>query len=209
MSLATVEQLRLFIQNPDLDEDVATQALATATSYLQMIAGQQFEFVSQETVLLVGGRRMLPLPQGPLIMNGDEPLAVSEVSVPGVPGAELAEGVGYVRVGSQLLRMSGGGGLAPLRARYPVWAPWVEVTYSHGYLTAPGWLTDIVLGAAAVLAAPPAVEGQVESRTVGGMSETYAVSSTDSGSAPWMDLIRAKLIAVGLLADGAFTIEPV
>lgn len=201
-ALATTSQLRDRLQDPNLDEGFAMQALLDASGLVRGVSGQEFSFVSQETVLLAGGRPELTLPQAPAVVDDDNPLLVVELADYGTGSFTAAEGTNFRRVGDRLLWLSGLTS-APIWRRGPGWASWVQVTYSHGYKVIPDWLTAIVLDVAQVFATNPT---GLRSRQVGAMTDVYSNESLAAPAALMAD-IAAKLAAVGAISTAAFTVD--
>src|SRR4051794_26398596 len=96
-ALATTSQLRDRLQDPNLDEGFAMQALLDASGLVRGVSGQEFSFVSQETVLLAGGRPELTLPQAPAVVDDDNPLLVVELADYGTGSFTAAEGTNFRR----------------------------------------------------------------------------------------------------------------
>ncbi len=157
-SLAIPAQLASRLQM-DVDTSTAQLALDGASGFVRAIARQQIDFVSQETVILRGGERILRLPQRPAVVDtGPNLLIVTEIGEFGGVNVSMVEDRDYSRIGNELTRgypwwwnqtqrLMGFPRFRPLG----VWAPKVQVTYSHGYVTIPDDIVAIVLDAAAVL----------------------------------------------------------
>jgi hypothetical protein len=78
-SLATPAQLASRLKQ-DVDTATAQLALDGASGFVRILAKQQFDFVSQETVILKGNERILTLPQRPAVVDsGPNLLTVTEV----------------------------------------------------------------------------------------------------------------------------------
>jgi hypothetical protein len=109
--------------------------------------------------VLRGGERVLTLPQRPLVVDtGPNLLTVTELGEFGGIDIPMVENRDYSRVGSELTRgypwwwnntqrLMGYPRARPLG----VWAPRVQVTYSHGFATIPDDVVSVVLDAACVL----------------------------------------------------------
>lgn len=208
-ALATTTQLaaRLQLDPAALNTTAATQALTDASGLVRALARQQIDFVAQETLILTGGERILALPQRPVVVDGSNPLAVVELGDYGGINFTMLEGRDFVRTGDQLkrgypwwyntsTRLMGW----PWRRPLGVWAPRVQVTYSHGYQTVPDVVVGFVLSAAATLYTNP---GLLRSFTIDDYAETYATETLgmDVGS------LRRALSATGV-RRGAFSVRP-
>jgi hypothetical protein len=91
-------------------------------------------------------------------------------------------------------------------ARPPgVWAPRVQVTYSHGYQVIPDELRAIVTGVAVRLATNPQ---NLRTEQVGGVSVTWASESLRTPR-DLTDDIRVQLKAIGIRRGGAFSARTV
>jgi hypothetical protein len=156
-NLATPAQLASRLQQ-DVDTSTATDVLTHASGLVRAVARQQFDFVSQETVVLRGDERTVRLPQRPLVMDGSNPLTVTELGEFGGIDVPMIENRDYSRIGNELTRgypwwwnntqrLMGYPRTRPLG----VWAHRVQVTYSHGYTTIPDDVVSLVLDAASVL----------------------------------------------------------
>lgn len=158
-ALATTSQLASRLQM-DLDASTAQDAVDQASGWVRAIGRQQYDFVSQETVVLRGGERVLALPQRPLVVDtGPNLLTVTELGEFGGINISMIENRDYSRTGNELTRgypwwwtttstrLMGYPRARPLG----VWAPRVQVTYSHGYATIPTDIIGAVLDIAAVL----------------------------------------------------------
>lgn len=177
------------------DQDAVTHA----SGLVRAIARQQFDFVSQETVVLRGGERVLTLPQRPAVVDtGPNPLTVVEVGEFGGIDITMLENRDFSRYGNELTRgypwwwnstqrLMGYPRTRPLG----VWAPKVRVTYSHGYATIPDDIVSLVLDAAAVLYDNPT---GLRSFTIDDYTETKAQEVL---GAAMVDSIRIKLGIAG------------
>lgn len=204
-SLATPAQLASRVQG-DVDTATAQLALDNASGLIRAVARQQFDFVSQETVILVGTGQILVLPQRPIVVDGTNPLTVTELGDFGAIDFTLVEGRDFVRVGNELKRgfpywWTGTSRLMgwPLRRPLGVWAPRVQVTYSHGYTTIPDDVVALTLDVAQALYTNP--QG-LRSMTIDDYSETRA---TEMLGAATVESIKARLGATGR-RRGAFSI---
>lgn len=132
-------------------------AVDKASGLVRAIARQQFDFVSQETVILAGASKKLTLPQRPVVVDaGPNLLTVIELGDFGGVNFTLLDGRDYTRIGEELTRgqpwyytvRTGGWPYSRVRG---VWTPRVQVTYSHGYTTVPDEVQSCVLDAASAL----------------------------------------------------------
>jgi len=198
-SLATTAQLTSRLQQGTLDPTAAGDALTYGSGLVRAIARQQFDFVSQETVILRGGERVLVLPQRPLVVDaGPNLLTVVELGEFGGINISMLENRDYSRIGSELTRGYPWWWNTSQRTMgYPrtrplgVWAPRVQVTYSHGYVTVPDDVVSVVLDAAAVLYDNPTA---LRSFTIDDYTETKA---SEVLGAAMVDSIRVKLGITG------------
>jgi hypothetical protein len=202
-SLATPSQLASRVQG-DVDTASAELALANASGLIRAIARQYFEFVSQETVDLVGNGRILVLPQRPAVVDGPNPLTVVELGDFGIPDATLLEGRDFERLGNELTRGYPSWWAGSRLQGWPgrpigLWAPRVRVTYSHGYTTIPDDIVALCLDIAQALFTNP--EG-LRSMSIDDYSETRA---SEMLGAATVESIKARLGATGR-RRGAFTI---
>lgn len=157
LALATPAQLASRLQM-DVDTASAELALAGASGFVRAIARQTFSFVSQETVILRGTEQVLRLPQRPAVVDtGSNLLTVVELAEFGGVELTMVEDRDYSRVGNELSRGYPWWGTNTRLMGYPrtrplgVWAPRVQVTYSHGYATIPDDVVAVVLDAASVI----------------------------------------------------------
>jgi hypothetical protein len=183
LTLATPAQLRARLQNPDLPDDVATRVIADASARVRAISGQVFDYIEDDTVELTGGLYDVVLPQRPLIVDEAHPITVGERRYGTVWSPSLLEGYAYIRNGAVLRRV------------YGPWPASVRVTYTHGYLTAPDWLTGLVLDVAVSFSVNP--QG-LRSETVGGIALTYAAETVTSDVAA---MVKARLAEMGLYRE--------
>jgi hypothetical protein len=197
-SLATPSQLASRLQQ-DVDTATAQLALDGASGLVRAIARQQFDFVSQETVVLRGGERVLTLPQRPLVVDsGPNLLTVVELGEFGGINMTMVENRDFSRIGNELTRgypwwwnqtqrLMGYPRALPLG----VWTPRVQVTYSHGYTTIPDDVLSCVLDAGSVLYDNPTA---LRSVSIDDYSETKAQEVL---GAAMVDQIRMKLGIAG------------
>lgn len=196
-ALVTTSQLASRIQM-SLDASSAQEAVDKASGLVRAIARQQFDFVSQETVILKGNERVLTLPQRPAVVDGTNPLTVVEIGEFGGIDVPMVEDRDYSRLGNELTRgypwwwSSTERLMGWPRSRFSgVWAPRVRVTYSHGYATVPDDVQSVVLDVASVLYDNPT---GLRSISIDDYSETKAVELL---GAAMVDSIRAKLGVTG------------
>lgn len=201
--LATPEALASRLQK-DVDTATATDALTQAGELIRRISRQQIDFVSQETITIGGGERILTLPQRPLIVDGSNLLTIVEKAYFGGVDISMVEGRDYMRLGNELTRgypwwwqtkLMGW----PYRRPLGVWAPQVQVTYSHGYSVIPDDIVLFTLDVAQMMYANPLL---LRSVTVGGYSETYASEILGKTT---VDGIKNALAATGR-RRGSFSI---
>lgn len=204
MDLITVPQLasRLQVDSALIDVDVAELAVRTASGLIRAVSRQQVTFVSQETVTLAGGERILTLPQRPLVVDVANPLTVVEVDQFGGLTRTAVEGTDYSRIGNELTRgwpwWWTGAQTWPFRP-LGVWQPTVRVTYSHGYQVVPDGIVSVALDVAQSLYSNP--EG-LRAQSIGDYSETYA---SELLGAATVGTLRTALRGIGL-RRGAFSI---
>jgi hypothetical protein len=196
--LATMEQLASRLQTDvgSLNLEAAERNLADSSGLVRAIGRQEFSFVSQETIELPGDTQILTLPQRPLVVDVGNPLTVVEVGEFGSLDLVAVEGRDYVRRGDELrrgqpywsnTRLQGW----PYHRPHGVWAPWVRVTYSHGYAVIPDDLVAIVLDVAQALQSNPT---GLRSWSVPEYSETYA---TELLGAATVGSIKDRLVVTG------------
>ena len=197
-ALATVAQLTSRLQQGTLDPTAAQDAVTHGSGLVRAIARQQFDFVSQETVVLRGGERVLTLPQRPLVVDDTNPLTVVEVGEFGGVDITMVEDRDFSRIGNELTRgypwwwnstqrLMGYPRTRPLG----VWAPRVRVTYSHGYATIPDDVISVVLDAAAALYDNPTA---LRSVSIDDYTETKA---SEVLGAAMVESISVKLATTG------------
>jgi len=197
-ALVTTSQLASRLQM-DLDAATAQLAVDGASGLVRAVARQTISFVSQETVVLTGGERVLTLPNRPAIVDGSNPLTVTELGEFGGTDVPMIENRDYSRVGNELTRgypwwwnntqrLMGYPRARPLG----IWTPRVRVTYSHGYQTIPDEIQSCVLDAAAVLYDNPT---GLRSFSIDDYTETKA---TEVLGAAMVEAIRDKLGVIGV-----------
>lgn len=196
-ALVTTSQLASRLQM-DLDASTAQDAVDKASGLVRAVARQQFDFVSQETIILTGGTKKLVLPQRPAVIDsGANPLVVVELGDFGGVNFNCLDGRDFVRVGEELtrgqpwyytVRVMGW----PYTRVRGVWAPRVQVTYSHGYTAVPDEVQSFVLDAAVVLYDNPTGLRSVQ---IDDYTETKAVEVL---GAAMVQAIRDKLGLVGV-----------
>lgn len=178
--LATSEDLRAWMQDPDIDEATATVVLAAASGHVRGAVGQDLSLTWGDTVVLDGvAEQWLSLPQRPVI-------AVTAVTINGatVPSAD------WTLSGSRLYRWAGWNRVLVMTAStsYGRAPTLVAVTYDHGYPEIPDDIKGATLAMAADILANP----------TGLLSEniddyTWRRSDTTTGTAAGMllrDVVR-------------------
>lgn len=197
VSLVTATQLADRLQIT-LDAETAALAVNGASGMVRSIGRQTYSFVSQETIDLIGGGRILTLPERPAVVDGSNPLTVVEAAYFGAQALTLTAGTDFERVGNELTRgWPWWWGNSSRLMGWPyilprgVWAPKVTVTYSHGYATVPDDIQKITLDIASALYSNP--EG-LRSHGIDDFNETYAAEVL---GAVTVEGIRKQLTAVG------------
>lgn len=190
----------------DLDLGRAVPALKHASGLVRGASGgQRLEFVSQETVILCGGEQVLALPQRPAVVDIDNPLTVVELDDFGGVDFAAVEDRDFSRIGNELTRghpwmratrLAGWPHNRPLG----IWAPRVQVTYSHGYPVIPDEIESIVLDIAQSFYDNPS---GLRSFTTPEYSETYA---TEVLGVRTVKGIKSALTDLGYRRSGAFSI---
>ncbi|HEY9412230.1 MAG TPA: hypothetical protein VIP77_21810 [Jiangellaceae bacterium] len=145
---------------------------------------QRISFQADDTIEVPGGDRVLRVPQRPLVVDAAHTLTVVEVGEFGAPDLPAVEGTDFVRIGNELTR----GHPYYLRTRtlgWPwarvlgVWAPIVRLTYSHGYISIPDDIVDVVLELASVNVTN--VDG-LRSESIDDYSRTFATETVGGAS---------------------------
>lgn len=198
-SLVTTSQLASRLQQ-DLDTSTAQLAVDSASGLVRAIARQQFDLIHQETVVIKGGERVLTLPERPLVFDPvTDPLTVIELGEFGGINITMVENRDYSRIGNELTRGYPWWWNSTQRLMgYPrtrptgVWAPRVQVTYSHGSATVSDAVQSIVLDAAAVLYDNPT---GLRSVSIDDYTETKA---TEVLGAAMVQSIQIKLGVIGV-----------
>lgn len=206
--LITTEQLaaRLHIDVADLDTAAADLAIRGASGIVRGLTRQTISLVEGDTVLLAGGKRILTLPQRPVVVDETHALTVVEVGDFGAPDYPMVADRDFTRLGDQLTRGQPWWNTSrlmgwPWSRTLGVWAPRVRVTYSHGYATIPDDIIDACLDAAAPIYDNPSRLRQV---TIDDYTETYA---SEVLGAALVENLKKKL---GLLGRrrGAWSVTP-
>lgn len=162
--LATVAELRTFLDDPTLDEERSELFLRIASGEVRGYTGQLFDYVEDDEVILNGrGTKILLLPELPIV-------AVTEV-LEGYATADQATVNGPLTTSpvyewdedGVLERIDGG--VFRRRRR------WYRITYDHGYPVVPDDLKGVVLRVAGRAFDSP--EG-VRQETLGRYSYTLA-----------------------------------
>lgn len=184
--LATVADLEDAMQRPtgSLDTTQATLALRRASARVRRYTRQDLSFVAGDTIEIPGGEKVLRVPQRPLVVDGSNPLTVTELADFSGIEWEALEGRDYSRLGSELTR--GYPWQAPSRLMgWPwnrplgVWAPKIRLIYSHGYADIPDDILDVVLDLATMTLSNPE---NLRSVAIDDYSRTFA-SETIGGAA--------------------------
>lgn len=165
--LASVEELRLFLDDPTIDEDRATFLLTTASGEVRAATGLLFDWTEGDVVTLDGpGTTVLLLPEVPVAA------VISVVEHPGRSSElELLEDDSFDWSADGLLQRIDG---ARFSRRYRSYA----VTYDHGFETIPDEVKAVVLRAAA---RPLNNPDNVRSETLGRYSYTLAGETAGVG----------------------------
>lgn len=218
LAFATVADLRLRVQDPNLDSAVAQAAIDQASGLIRSLARQTFDFVAGDVVELAGGDRVLVLPERPVVVDATHPLTVEILSESGQFWAST-EGNGWYRQADRLIRrwptqwmpQSGTAAMqmsASLWGGTPapgVWPERVRVSYSHGYQSVgalPPGLQSLVLDTATALVSNPM---KLRSEQVGGVAITWAAESMRS-HASLVSGIKADLKLLGIRRGGVFSV---
>lgn len=199
--LATLDALadRLDVEVTDLNVSKADGALANASGIVRSLSGpprQDLEFVSQETVILTGGTRVLTLPQRPAVVDGSNPLTAVELGDFGATDLTAVEGRDFERAGNELRRGYPWWWTSrfmgwPYNRPLGTWAQRVQVTYSHGYTTIPSEIASITLDIAQQMYENPM---GARALRIDDYSEDYA---RETLGALTVDGIRARLAGMG------------
>ena len=181
--LATTDQLRVYMQVPELAAESANLALRIASATIRRFTRQTITFVANDTVELMGGEQVLKLPQRPVVVDADHPLTVVElVDSTGleIPAIENRD---FVRFGAELHRGESwpNSRLMGWPRRYPtgIWAERVRVIYSHGEQEVPDELVGVCLDLASATMSNPR---RHRSESSGAVSVTYTVETFGTGS---------------------------
>lgn len=199
---------RLGVEVADLDLAKAQLAIRCGSGIVRALAGpprQDLEFVSQETIELRGGQRVLTLPQRPAVVDGDNPLTVVEIGDFGAIDFVAVEGRDFERLGNELTRGYPYWGTTRLQGwphnrSFGAWTQRVRVTYSHGYVTITDEIQSIVLDIAQMQYDNPL---RLRSVRIDDYSEDFA---TEALGQLTVDGIRAQLSGMGY-RRGAHSIQ--
>ncbi|MFI2612056.1 hypothetical protein [Kitasatospora sp. NPDC018619] len=179
--LATVDDLQAAMQR-SVDPTQAALAIRRASAQVRRYTRQTLTFVSQETIVLPGGERVLRLPDRPLVVDDQNPLAIVELADLGGVEITCLENRDYLRLGDELTRgypwYAPGRLMGWPRRNLGVWAPRVRITYSHGYRDVPDDILDVVLDLATMSMTNP--QG-LRQETIDDYSRTFA-SETIGGA---------------------------
>lgn len=172
-ALATVADAATF--GYSLDPDTGPMLLERASARVRGYTKQTISRVTDDVVTLPVIGRTVRLPQRP----ADKPTRVKIGGVVFLENTAWTWDAVYQRITH----------LNPyiVSANFTGWTQaherQVEVTYSHGYVTVPEELKEVVCAIASRLAsATSGMEGGVRSEAVGGVSVTYAAESLDMAS---------------------------
>jgi hypothetical protein len=180
--LATADDLQTAMQRT-VDSAQAALALRRASARVRRHMRQTVTFVQGDTVILNGGDRVLRLPERPLVVDDANPLTVVELADLGGVQIDCLEQRDYVRSGDELTRgypwYAPGRLMGWPRRNLGVWAPRVQITYSHGYTELPDDIMDVVLDLAAMNLTNPQ---NLRSESIDDYSRTFA-SETIGGMA--------------------------
>jgi hypothetical protein len=179
--LAQVADLQAAMQRP-IDPTQAALAIRRASARVRRWTRQTITVVQGETIVLPGGDRVLRLPDRPLIVDANNPLAVVELADLGGVQITCIENRDYIRTGDELTRgypwYAPGRLMGWPRRNLGVWAPRVQITYSHGYQDVPDDIVDVVLDLATMNLTNP--QG-LRQETIDDYSRTFA-SETIGGA---------------------------
>ncbi|MFJ2579972.1 hypothetical protein [Kitasatospora aureofaciens] len=179
--LAQVADLQSAMQRT-IDPTQAALAIRRASAQVRRYTRQTITVVSQETIVLPGGDRVLRVPDRPLIVDANNPLTVVELADLGGMQITCIEGRDYLRLGDELTRgypwYAPGRLMGWPRRNLGIWAPRVQLTYSHGYTDIPDDIMDVVLDLATMSMTNP--QG-LRQETIDDYSRTFA-SETIGGA---------------------------
>jgi hypothetical protein len=189
--LAQVADLQTAMQRT-IDPTQAALAIRRASARVRRYTRQTLSFVSQETIVLPGGDRVLRVPDRPLVVDASNPLTVIELADLGGVQINCLENRDFLRLGDELTRgypwYAPGRLMGWPRRNLGVWAPRVQITYSHGYQTVPDDIADVVLDLATMSLTNPQALRQ---ETIDDYSRTFA--SETIGGAVLTDAHKAAL----------------
>lgn len=150
--LASTDDLAAALQR-SVDPTQAALAIRRASARVRRYTRQTLSFVSQETIVLPGGDRVLRVPDRPLVVDDQNPLTVVELADLGGVQITCIEQRDYIRTGDELTRgypwYAPGRLMGWPRRNLGIWAPRVQLTLSHGYQAMPDDIEDVVLDLAA------------------------------------------------------------
>ncbi|RRQ81559.1 hypothetical protein [Streptomyces griseofuscus] len=180
--LATVDDLQTAMQR-SVDVTQATLAIRRASARVRRYMRQTLTFVQGDTVTLNGGDRVLRLPERPLVVDDANPLTVVELADLGGAEVDCLEKRDFVRSGDELTRgypwYAPGRLMGWPRRNLGVWAPRVQITYSHGYIDLPDDIVDVVLDLATMSLTNPQ---NLRAESIDDYNRTFA-SETIGGTA--------------------------
>lgn len=175
--LAQVADLQSAMQRT-IDPTQAALALRRASAQVRRYTRQTITYVSQETIVLPGGDRVLRVPDRPLVVDAQTPLTVVELADLGGAQINCVEGRDFTRLGDELTRgypwYAPGRLMGWPRRNLGVWAPRVQITYSHGYTEVPDDVMDVVLDLATMSLTNP--QG-LRQETIDDYSRTFAAET--------------------------------
>ncbi|PYC83449.1 hypothetical protein C7C46_08945 [Streptomyces tateyamensis] len=189
--LAQVADLQTAMQRP-VDAAQAALAIRRASARVRKWTRQTFTFVQQETIVVDGGDRILRVPDRPLVVDANNPLGVVELADLGGVQLTLVEQRDYIRNGDELTRgypwYAPGRLMGWPRRNLGIWAPRVQLTYSHGYATVPDDVMDVVLDLASMNLTNPQ---NLRQEAIDDYSRTFA--SETIGNAQLTDAHKEEL----------------
>lgn len=162
--LATVAELRTFLDDPTLDEERAGLFLRIASGEVRGYTGQLFDYVEDDTAILNGrGTKVLLLPELPVLAVTELLEAYATGDEAAIDGPLADKPVWEWDEDGIIERIDGG--VFRRRRR------WYRVIYDHGYETVPDEVKSVVLRAAGRAFENP--EG-IRQETLGRYSYTLA-----------------------------------
>lgn len=139
--LATVAELRAFLDDPTLDEERAEHFLRIASGEVRGYTGQLFDLVEDDEVVLNGrGTKVLLLPELPVLAVTEVLEGYGTADATAIAGPLAGSPVYEWDEDGVLERIDGG--VFRRRRR------WYRITYDHGYEVIPDDVNGVVLRAA-------------------------------------------------------------